>query len=119
MQDEPRHRPQGAIRDAGARSALARVGTVDPGPLSGDVAAGTIAGETAMEREGSGYFVHREREAVEGLRYAFRFPDGSEYPDPASRWQPDGVHRPSAVFFPGAVPLVRRRTGGACPAKTW
>ena len=37
---------------------------------------------------------------AEGLRYAFKLADGREYPDPASRWQPDGVHRPSAVFFP-------------------
>ena len=36
----------------------------------------------------------------EGLPYAFKLADGREYPDPASRWQPDGVHRPSAVFFP-------------------
>ena len=32
--------------------------------------------------------------------YAYVLDDGREYPDPASRWQPKGVHRPSAVFFP-------------------
>jgi maltooligosyltrehalose trehalohydrolase len=57
--------------------------------------------ETAMACEGNGYFVHREVDVDEGLRYMYRLADGPEYPDPASRWQPDGVHRPSAVFFPG------------------
>jgi maltooligosyltrehalose trehalohydrolase len=56
--------------------------------------------QTAMASEGNGYFVHREPHAAEGLRYLYRLADGHEYPDPASRWQPDGVHRPSALFFP-------------------
>ena len=53
-----------------------------------------------MTAEGFGYFAHRETPVQEGLRYAYRLADGSEIPDPASRWQPEGVHRPSAVFFP-------------------
>jgi maltooligosyltrehalose trehalohydrolase len=53
-----------------------------------------------MASEAGGYFVHREPQAAEGLRYMYRLADGNEYPDPASRWQPDGVHRPSALFFP-------------------
>ncbi len=36
--------------------------------------------------------------AAEGDRYRFRLPDGSEVPDPASRWQPEGVEGPSAVL---------------------
>ena len=36
---------------------------------------------------------------TEGARYAYQLPDGI-YPDPASRWQPEGVHKPSAVFSP-------------------
>jgi maltooligosyltrehalose trehalohydrolase len=36
----------------------------------------------------------------EAARYVYRLPDGRQLPDPASRWQPDGVHAPSAVFFP-------------------
>lgn len=32
-----------------------------------------------------------------GARYRFRFADGIERPDPASRHQPEGVHGPSAV----------------------
>jgi len=56
--------------------------------------------EVRMTPEGFGYFVHEARGVEEGLRYAYRLPDGRDYPDPASRWQPDGVHQPSAVLFP-------------------
>lgn len=38
-----------------------------------------------------------ETEASDGTRYMLRMPDGREFPDPASRFQPDGVHGPSAV----------------------
>ena len=33
---------------------------------------------------------------MKGFGYAFRLADGRDYPDPASRGQPEGVHRPSA-----------------------
>ncbi len=38
-----------------------------------------------------------ESEAADGTRYVFRMPGGLEFPDPASRFQPDGVHGASAV----------------------
>ena len=56
--------------------------------------------ELPMERELSGYFVQHLDDTGEGQRYGFRLNDGPLLPDPASRWQPDGVHRPSAVFCP-------------------
>ncbi len=37
---------------------------------------------------------------MDGLRYAYVLPNQVDRPDPASRWQPEGVHRPSATFFP-------------------
>jgi maltooligosyltrehalose trehalohydrolase len=52
-----------------------------------------------MTPEPFGYFSHRQADVPEGLRYVYRLADGGEYPDPASRWQPLGVHKPSAVFF--------------------
>ena len=58
---------------------------------------GTIVPMTA---EGFGYFACRREGVEEGLRYALRLADGRELPDPASRWQPEGVNRPSAVWFP-------------------
>ncbi|MFV2069941.1 MAG: malto-oligosyltrehalose trehalohydrolase [Pirellulales bacterium] len=53
-----------------------------------------------MEVVGNGHYVLRMAEAEERLRYAFELPDGGVRPDPASRWQPDGIHEPSALFFP-------------------
>jgi maltooligosyltrehalose trehalohydrolase len=35
-----------------------------------------------------------------GLRYAFQLDGNAPRPDPASRWQPDGVHAPSAIWRP-------------------
>ncbi len=37
-----------------------------------------------------------------GTRYRFRLPDGTLVPDPASRFQPEGVHGPSCVTDPSA-----------------
>jgi maltooligosyltrehalose trehalohydrolase len=56
--------------------------------------------QTPMTPEPMGFFVHQQTPVEDGLRYAFRLPDGRELPDPASRWQPEGVHKASAVFFP-------------------
>jgi maltooligosyltrehalose trehalohydrolase len=53
-----------------------------------------------MQRQEGGYFVHTEPEIDEGRRYAYRLDNGPERPDPASLWQPDGVHAPSAVLRP-------------------
>jgi maltooligosyltrehalose trehalohydrolase len=53
-----------------------------------------------MTPEGDGYHVHRQPHAEEAAPYALKLADGRDYPDPASRWQPDGVHGPSAVFSP-------------------
>ena len=58
----------------------------------------------AMASEGDGYFVHQKPKVTEGLRYLYQLTDGKEYPDPASRWQPEGVHRASAVFLPSLFP---------------
>ncbi|MEN6459678.1 MAG: malto-oligosyltrehalose trehalohydrolase [Thermoguttaceae bacterium] len=71
-------------------------------PLANAVSLVAGATEVAMRDEGGGFFVHRRAEVAEGLRYGYRLDDGEPLPDPASRWQPDGVHRPSALFFPEA-----------------
>jgi maltooligosyltrehalose trehalohydrolase len=55
-----------------------------------------------MTPEGRGYFSHTESGIAEGQRYAYRLDGGPERPDPASRWQPDGVHQASAVLRPEA-----------------
>jgi maltooligosyltrehalose trehalohydrolase len=57
-----------------------------------------------MEPDPPGYF-HATVEGVEpGSLYRFRLDDGPELPDPASRFQPEGVDGPSAVVDPSALP---------------
>src|SRR5262245_1373666 len=58
----------------------------------------------AMQPEEGGYFRHAEPHVREGQRYAYRLDNTQERPDPCSAWQPDGVHRPSAVLFPARFP---------------
>src|SRR5690606_40605759 len=54
----------------------------------------------AMERQPRGLFEVVRSDVDEGQRYAYRLNEGSDLPDPCSLWQPDGVHRPSAVLRP-------------------
>jgi maltooligosyltrehalose trehalohydrolase len=56
--------------------------------------------QLSMAAEPLGYHSLIEAGIVEGQRYAYRLDNGSERPDPASLWQPEGIHRPSAVLFP-------------------
>ena len=53
-----------------------------------------------MEQEAHGFFHCLEHGVPEGRRYAFILDGGPERPDPASLWQPDGVHKASAVVHP-------------------
>jgi maltooligosyltrehalose trehalohydrolase len=50
-----------------------------------------------MERTDRGYHVAIGEGVGEGVTYKFRLSDGRELPDPASRFQPEGVHGPSQV----------------------
>jgi maltooligosyltrehalose trehalohydrolase len=54
-----------------------------------------------LERESTGYFSGLLTEARAGTRYRYRL-DGGDYlyPDPVSRFQPDGPHGPSQVIDP-------------------
>jgi malto-oligosyltrehalose trehalohydrolase len=54
-----------------------------------------------MLREPQGWWSIATDRAGPGTRYRYRV-DGRDYPDPASRWQPDGVHGASEVVDPGA-----------------
>jgi len=58
-----------------------------------------------LEREASGHFSGFVQGARAGTRYRFRLDGESEtYPDPASRYQPEGPHGPSEVFAAGSPP---------------
>jgi maltooligosyltrehalose trehalohydrolase len=60
--------------------------------------------QVPMEPRPRGWFTCRLDTCPEARHYEFRLHDSSgkarTFPDPASRWQPEGVHRPSALFFP-------------------
>src|SRR5947209_4784622 len=59
--------------------------------------------ELPLTTESDGYFAGVSADAGAGSRYRYRL-DGEEYlyPDPASRFQPDGPHGPSQVIDPTA-----------------
>ena len=70
---------------------------------AGDVAAGSEGFSRPMTREPNGYWTTR-LDVPPGTTYRYRL-DGSareEFPDPASRFQPQGVHGPSQVVDPSA-----------------
>jgi malto-oligosyltrehalose trehalohydrolase len=69
---------------------------------SRDEAAVIVNGRThAMERHPGGWFARTVDGARAGARYAFALAGVDvRVPDPASRFQPDGVHEPSMVIDP-------------------
>ena len=50
-----------------------------------------------MKKKDCGYHHATLRNLATGDRYLYRLDDGDERPDPASRFQPDGVHGPSQL----------------------
>jgi maltooligosyltrehalose trehalohydrolase len=55
-----------------------------------------------MAKESDGHFRALDPDARPGGRYWFRLDGDRLRPDPASRWQPDGPHEPSAYVDPRA-----------------
>lgn len=56
-----------------------------------------------MKQAGEGWFQHSSDCVPTGQRYLLRLDGEIERPDPASRWQPNGVHGPSAIWRPTAA----------------
>jgi maltooligosyltrehalose trehalohydrolase len=54
----------------------------------------------ALQRENAGYFSGLIMDAAPGTRYRYRLDGDSSYPDPASRFQPEGPHGPSQIIDP-------------------
>lgn len=61
-----------------------------------------------LEGEGNGYFSASFREVRSGARYKFSLDGGELFPDPASRYQPEGPHGPSEVVDPRAFQWSER-----------
>jgi maltooligosyltrehalose trehalohydrolase len=55
-----------------------------------------------LEKHGGGWFA-ATLEAGHGQDYGYVLNGGRTRPDPASRWQPDGVHGASRLYDPGLV----------------
>src|SRR5580704_543413 len=55
-----------------------------------------------LETEGNGYFSRTMPDVRVGDRYKFSLDGGESFPDPASRYQPEGPHGPSEVIDPDA-----------------
>ena len=53
-----------------------------------------------MTPQSDGYFLLEDHAGKAGDRYAYELSDGTVLPDPASRFQPDGVHKFSACVDP-------------------
>src|SRR5689334_2371278 len=77
-------------------------------PAGGGVGERTIA----MAREEDGWFAAFDPAAAAGGRYWFRLDGEALRPDPASRWQPEGPHRPSAYVDPAAFTWTDGAWGG-------
>jgi len=65
-------------------------------PEAAEAAVRLDGADVAMAREGSGWW--RGPEVDPGTDYAFVLDGGEPLPDPASRWQPFGVHGASRVY---------------------
>jgi maltooligosyltrehalose trehalohydrolase len=55
-----------------------------------------------LEQAGDGYFTGVVDGLSPGVRYFVRIDGETDRPDPASRYQPEGVHGPSVIVDPGA-----------------
>ncbi len=65
-----------------------------------------------MEAEPGGYHRCVLDQVPPNTRYVYRLDDGRELPDPASRFQPDGVHKPSEVVDPQSFQWTDQRWKG-------
>lgn len=65
--------------------------------LSVKVLSGDKESLLSLEKDGKGYFNGTADDVRAGDRYMYLLNDASEFPDPASRFQPEGVHAPSEI----------------------
>ncbi len=57
---------------------------------------------TPLRPEAAGYFAGPVADVTAGGRYRYRLDQGDAFPDPASRFQPEGPHGPSEIIDPAA-----------------
>ncbi|HJL14297.1 MAG TPA: malto-oligosyltrehalose trehalohydrolase, partial [Sandaracinaceae bacterium LLY-WYZ-13_1] len=78
-----------------------------------------VQGGEALALEKGDDGIHRGRAGGvgAGARYRVSLDDGPPFPDPASRFQPDGVHGPSEVVDPGTYRWAAEGWGGLDPRR--
>uniref|UniRef100_C6E8R0 Malto-oligosyltrehalose trehalohydrolase n=1 Tax=Geobacter sp. (strain M21) TaxID=443144 RepID=C6E8R0_GEOSM len=64
------------------------------------ILSGKAAGAVPMQQEEMGYYSATVAGVADGDRYLYQLDNGKTFPDPVSRYQPDGVHEPSQVVDP-------------------
>ena len=72
-------------------------------------------GAHALNAEGDGYFSAWVPDTRAGARYRYRLDGGESFPDPASRYQPEGPHGPSEVIDPAAFSWTDASWRGLSP----
>ncbi|MCB1111148.1 MAG: malto-oligosyltrehalose trehalohydrolase [Chlamydiia bacterium] len=70
-------------------------------PLHDRVAVEVMGQTIPMTKDADGYHHVHVPEAKTGMDYFYVLEDGRKLPDPASRWQPHGVHGASRIYAPG------------------
>lgn len=65
---------------------------------------GEVRRTARLEAEGDGYFSGTDESGGAGDLYKYRFGESQPWPDPASSFQPSGVHGPSMVIDHAAFP---------------
>jgi maltooligosyltrehalose trehalohydrolase len=92
---------------------------VEPAPAPTGIPASAGAGDrvassSALRPEEGGHFSGLVPGVGAGARYRFRLDgEAAAYPDPASRWQPEGPHGPSCVVDPARYRWGDAGWGGA------
>jgi maltooligosyltrehalose trehalohydrolase len=93
--------PQGGVHFRVWATGCQRLAVV----LEGGGGGGATGQAVSLRPEGNGYFSNGVASAGAGTLYRYRLDDRDTlYPDPASRFQPNGPHGPSQVIDPGAFP---------------
>jgi maltooligosyltrehalose trehalohydrolase len=76
---------------------------------------GAAAGVHLVGSDGEGVYDRIILGAAAGDRYSYLVDDGEQRPDPASRFQPEGLHGPSQIVDPSAFLWTDRAWRGRTP----
>ena len=67
---------------------------------------------SALDPDGDGYYAGTVSDVLPGSLYRFRLDGGDSFPDPASRFQPEGPHGPSQIVDPKAFQWTDQKWNG-------